>query len=486
MTVRWRLSLWYGLMSSLTLVALGFTGYSLSVRQQYLNIDRVLIASARLVESGIRATGRSYALEADTSGPAKDGIVMVLRAYTPDGQLVSRSPSDPGLPATDPHAPLDAPAVPAYYKVLPLPFGGVDDPRANTAFGTLSVNGQRWRRYVIEVTQRGAPLGYVEALTPLERLDSASGLLFRSLLLVTGLSVLAVFLVGWWLAGSLLRPVERMMDSARRITANRDLGQRIHTAERRDEFSRLAGTFNEMLASLQTAWDSQQRFVGDASHELRAPLTVLRGNAQLLRRHPHLDAGERDLMLADIEKDAARMARLVDDLLLLAQSDAGSTLRRSPVSLRATAAEAIRDARRLSAAHTVHLQAPEDAFMVAGEKDRLRQLLLILLDNALKYSPAGTAVTVGIHREGEQTVLTVADQGPGIPAEALPHIFERFYRVDQARTRTSGGAGLGLAIAQWIAGQLGGSLHVAQTGPDGTRFALNLQAMPGSTPPASS
>lgn len=477
MTVRWRLSLWYGLLSALTLIILGFVGYSVSVRQQYLNIDRVLIGSARLVETGIRASGRSYALETDTSGPTKDGIMMVLRAYSPAGKLVFHSPNDPGLPANNPQAPLQQPAKPAYFEVLPIPFGEVADQRTNTAFGTLFVEGQRWRRYVIAVSNGTQALGYVEALTPLGQLDNSARQLARTLLTVMGLSVLAVFLFGWWLAGSVLRPVERMMAAARGITRSRDLGQRIPTGEHQDELSRLAVTFNDMLGSLQTAWDSQQRFVGDASHELRAPLTVLRGNAELLRRHPHLDAQERETMLMDIEKEASRMNRLVDDLLLLAQSDAGSTLKRSPVSLRAIAAEAIRDARKLSADHTVILDAPEEPFTVSGEKDRLRQLLLILLDNALKYSPAGTSVTVKLASDHPFIILSVRDQGSGIPTEALPHIFERFYRADRARSRTAGGVGLGLSIAQWIATQLGGELWVADTGAGGTTFCLKLMTV---------
>lgn len=479
MSVRWRLSLWYGLLSALTLVILGFVGYSLPVRQQYLNLDRVLIASARLVETGIRANGRSYALETDTSGPAKDGIVMVLRRYAPDGTLVSRSPSDPGLPPSDPAAPLTAPAKPAYFAVLPLPFGEVDDPRSNTAFGTLTVEGQRWRRYVIALSRSdGTKLGYVEALTPLGTLDAAARELFRVLLTVTALSVLSVAVFGWWLAGSVLRPVEKMMDAARSISRSHDLEQRIPTGRNQDELSRLARTFNDMLGSLQRAWDSQQRFVGDASHELRAPLTVLRGNAELLRRHPHLHPAERDTMLADIEKEASRMARLVDDLLLLAQSDAGSTLKRTPVDLRAVTAEAIRAARRLSESHSIVLQGGPERLTVLGEKDRLRQLLLILLDNALKYSPENSTVIVTFQSQGECVRLSVQDEGIGIPEDALPHIFERFYRVDKARSRKAGGVGLGLSIAQWIASQLGGRLWVEQTGPQGTTFTLELLKAP--------
>ncbi|MFD1733699.1 ATP-binding protein [Deinococcus malanensis] len=298
----------------------------------------------------------------------------------------------------------------------------------------------------------------------------------RLLIKLVVLSVLAVLLIGWWVAGSALRPVDRLTRAARAIAQSRDLGRRVRTGGARDELGRLATTFNGMLESLETAWQSQQRFVGDASHELRAPLTVMRGNLELLRRHPHLDAAEREEMLSDIERETSRLTRLVEDLLLLARSDAGVTLACRPVSLRAVAQEAMRGARLLAPALRLALHADDRPYMVSGDHDRLKQLLLILLDNAIKYSPEGSTVTVYLDQQGGEVLLSVQDQGSGIPPEAQPHIFERFYRADPARQREPGGAGLGLPIAQWIASQLRGTLEVQHTGPDGTTFCLRLPA----------
>ena len=480
MTLRTRLTVWYGALCALALVGLGFVGYSTTVREQYRTLDRVLLVTARIVETGIRKDGRSYFFETDTSTPTRDGIVMVLRSYSEKGELMYSSPNDPGLKPTQPQAPLSSPAPPASLKVLPLPWPAPAQvqPGANGAFGILSFEGQRWRRYVVRVDKGPQVLGYVEALTPLGRLDTESLRLARLLLNLTLLSVLTVLLVGWWIAGVGLRPVDQLTRAARTIAHSRDLRQRVPTRGERDELGRLALTFNEMLGSLESAWKSQQRFVGDASHELRAPLTVMRGNLELLRRHPHLGPDERDAMIAEIERETSRMTRLVEDLLLLARSDAGSTLTRTPVDLRAPLLEALRDARTLARHHHLTLDAPPGPLTVLGERDRLRQLLLILLDNALKYSPDGSTVRVQVLREAGQITVLIHDEGDGIPESALPHIFERFYRADAARQRDTGGTGLGLAIAAWIATQLGARIAVHETGPGGTTFGLTFSPLP--------
>lgn len=473
MTLRLRLTLLFGLLCALALMLVALVGYTASVREQYLSLDRLLVVSARIVENGIRTYGRSYALETDTLGPTKDGVVMVMRSYSPKGELMYVSPSDPGLRPSRPEAPLEHPAEPAYMKVLPFPFLRLKVPATkDAAFGIMTYEGQRWRRYVIRVEKSDRVVGYVEALSPLGRLDDSAIKLARLLLNLVLFSMLAVLLVGWWIAGAALRPVARLTNAARAISESHDLAQRVQTSGNRDELGRLATTFNAMLGSLEAAWKSQQRFVGDASHELRAPLTVMRGNLELLRRHPHLGELERQEMLGEIERETTRMTRLVEDLLLLARSDAGSTLQRTDVNLRYVTLEALRDARRLSSGHHFVLHAPPEQFVVQGDRDRLRQLLLILLDNAVKYSPAGSTVTTELQRVEGELRLSVSDQGSGIQANDLPHIFERFYRADPARQRDSGGAGLGLSIAEWIATQLDARLWVAKTGPNGTTFCV--------------
>lgn len=479
MTLRLRLSLWYGMLCALALSLVAVVGYTASVREQYLALDRLLVVSARIVENGIRTYGRSYALETDTLAPTKSGVVMVMRSYSPKGELMYVSASDPGLKATDPRAPLEHPAPPAYLKVLPFPFFRSEAaiPK-NSAFGIMPVENQRWRRYVIHVIKNGRTVGYVEAMSPLGRLDESSFDLARLLLQLVVFSVLMVLLIGWLLAGAALRPITRLIDAARAISQSHDLARRVQTSGNRDELGRLAVTFNEMLGSLQAAWKSQQRFVGDASHELRAPLTVMRGNLELIRRHPHLPEADRTQMLAEIERETSRMTRLVEDLLLLARSDAGGTLQRLPVPLREVALEALRDAKRLSERHFFALNAAHEPFTVQGDKDRLKQLLLILLDNAVKYSPAESTITVDLTRNTNDITLSVSDQGNGIPADALPHIFERFYRADPARGRDVGGAGLGLSIAEWIVTQLDAELKVVKTGPNGTTFRLSFPNTP--------
>lgn len=475
MTLRVRLTLLYGLLTALALALVALVGYTASVREQYLALDRLLVVSARLAENGIRQVGRSYYLETDTLGPTKDGVVMVLRSYSPQGELMYVSVSDPGLKPGRPQDPLNHPAEPAYLKVLPFRVLKINTPVAkDSAFGILTYEGQRWRRYVIRVVKQGRTVGFVEALSPLGRLDESVLKLARLLVQLVVFSILAVLLLGWWIAGAALRPVSRLTDAARAISQSHDLAQRVQTSGNRDELGRLAITFNEMLQSLAAAWKSQQRFVADASHELRAPLTVMGGNLELLRRHPHLDDTERQVMLAEIERETGRMTRLVEDLLLLARTDAGTTLRHQPVDAAEVTLEAVRDARRLSEGHHFQLLPSAGATSVLGDRDRLKQLLLILLDNAVKYSPPGSTITVELGQGAAGPVIRVTDQGGGIAPEDLPHIFERFYRADPARQRAQGGAGLGLSIAEWIASQMNAALRVEHTGPAGTTFALEF------------
>lgn len=482
MNLRLRLSLWYGTLSALALIILALVGYSASVREQYLTLDRVLVSSARFIETGVQAYGRSYALEADTSGPLKDGVVMVMRTYTPNNKLLARSPIDPGLPVTRPSGPLNSPAPPAYVEVLPLPFvPSAVIPSSNAAFGTILVDGQRWRRYVIQVKKpekNKHNVGYVEALTPLQRLDAYANNLAETLTKIVLFSVFSVLLIGWLLASSALRPVDRMIRAANRIAQSHDLSQRVHTRPSQDELSRLADTFNKMLSSLEQAWQSQQRFVADASHELRAPLTVMQGNLELLHRYPQLKSTERIDMLKEINREANRLSRLVEDLLLLARSDAGIQLNKQAVDLHKVVANAVKDAQHLVKGHILSLNSQGQYFTVLGDQDRLKQLTLILLDNAIRYSPDQTTIQVSIDQDRNFVIVSIRDSGTGIDPADKPHIFERFYRADRARQRemsgSGSGTGIGLSIAKWIVEQYGAHLWVQQTGPTGTTFCFSF------------
>jgi signal transduction histidine kinase len=234
-----------------------------------------------------------------------------------------------------------------------------------------------------------------------------------------------------------------------------------------------------MLARLETLFQTQQRLVADVSHELRTPLTTIQGNLDLLRRGAAADPDIRAEGLQAIADETARMSRMVNDLLLLAQADAGLKLRLQPVELDTLLLEVYRQAQFMAQGVTVRLGA-EDQGSVLGDNDRLRQLLLNLVDNALKYTPTGGQVTLEMRRTDGWVAVAVADTGVGIAAEDLPHIFERFYRADRSRTR-SGGSGLGLAIARWIAQAHGGRLEVASKVGQGSTFTLWLPEMKDET-----
>jgi len=264
-----------------------------------------------------------------------------------------------------------------------------------------------------------------------------------------------------------------MIRTARAITLSRDLSSRIEAPPHRDELGRLAGTFNEMLASLEAASRAQQRFVSDASHELRAPLTAIQGNLELLRRHRAMPETERDEALTEVERESTRLSRLVADLLVLARADAGVSLKRCPVDLDAVVLEAYKEARHLSQGQALTLD-PFEPARVEGDEDRLKQLLLILLDNALKYTAATGHVTLGLHRRETEVEIVVRDTGVGIAPEDVPLVFERFYRADPARSRDPGGTGLGLPIARWIVEQHEGEILLDSQLGQGTTVTVRL------------
>jgi signal transduction histidine kinase len=277
----------------------------------------------------------------------------------------------------------------------------------------------------------------------------------------------------------------------------RGFGERVsaRSARRNDEVGRLAAAFNAMLDRLQGAYaalqdantrleatlESQRRFVADASHELRTPLTTVRGNASLLRRFDVLTPDDREAAVEQIASEAERMSRLVADLLTLARADAGQLLERKSIPLGALI-DAVAQQGRVLADGKVSVSVVRTAdATVMGDKDALRQLLLILADNAIKYTPAGGSVTLGLRLEmgsGSRRLakVSVVDTGMGIAPADLPHVFERFYRADRARR--SGGTGLGLSIGRWIAQAHGGDIAVESSPGAGSIFTVTLPALP--------
>ncbi len=477
MSIRLRLALWYGALFAVILPLVMVLSYAIHARGQYDDLDRTLVVSAghAAAEASVSPTGPHLV-------QGRGDLEIALRLYDSNGILQDSTLGTEVLPSIDPRAVLRAPAGPAYdalaQLVPPLMSSPVTvDPGG--AFGLLTTPEQRWRMYVLPI-QQGGIVSYVEALTPLGRLD-ASIQAFRITLPILGLTSLVAALVGSWaIAGRALRPVARMTQTAQTITVSQDLTRRIDMPAHRDELGRLAATFNEMLASIETAYHTQQRFVADASHELRAPLTAIQGNLELLHRHQSMPEAEREEALSEVTREANRLSRLVADLLALARADAGVPLKHRLLDLDEVVLDAFREARQLSQGQTLTLD-PFETIQVIGDEDRLKQLVLILLDNALKYTPANGSITLGLQRLETGSKITVRDTGVGIPPGDLPHVFERFYRADPARGRDPGGTGLGLPIARWIVEQHGGKITL-ESQPGQGAIATVYLPLPGGPP----
>lgn len=272
------------------------------------------------------------------------------------------------------------------------------------------------------------------------------------------------------LTPGLFKPLEDIATVARQITRADDLSRRVPYANRPDEIGELARAFNQTLERLERLFRTQQRLLADVSHELRTPLTAIRGNLDLIERIGEADPESISAIQVEIE----RMTRLVGDLLLLARADSGGLpLERRPVELDNILFEIYRQIAVVNPPVEVKLSEVDQA-TVMGDADRLKQLFINLVENAIKYTPAGGTVELSLFKKDDKVHFEVCDTGIGIPPENLPHIFDRFYRVDKARARAHGGSGLGLSIAKWIATAHGGSIRVKSQPGEGTTFTVTL------------
>ncbi len=296
----------------------------------------------------------------------------------------------------------------------------------------------------------------------------------RTLVLGTVAAGLGAALAAWMVGARLLRPLTRIVDAASRLAGGGDFSHRLPEDIRDPEVLRLTRTFNALVHHVDRALEGQRQFLADTSHELRTPLTTVRGNLDLLGRD--IPSAERAEVLRETREEVDRMARLVRDLLLLAESGEISTFDRQPVRLDVLAREV---AERIAGAQATRLRFDTQPVSVLGDEDRLRQLVGNLVENALRHaSPAPGSVCVRVERRPPNVMLAVEDDGPGLPDAALARVFDRFYRVDSARSRSRGGTGLGLAIVRHVAGAHGGRTWAENRPEGGARFSVLLPAEP--------
>ena len=471
MPLRLRIAILYGALTGVVVVLACLYSFAIYSRARYDELDTTIQRGAQHVAAELAAAPTPGAREETLAAAGLLGFGVGV--YDANGELLQQSGHSAASPTLDARSVMTGGrevSYPAIAALAPSVHSSSPDPGA---YKVLSEPGaQRWRVYVLPIV-RGTQ--YLAVALPLGQTDRATASFGRAIALIATLASVVTFLVGWGLASSALRPVAILTASA--IAQSRAFSRRVGLGgERgeRDELGRLATTLDEMLAGLEAAYRAQQRFVAAASHELRTPLTVVQANLELLLQGEHrMSDVERILAVSEAYGEATRMSRLVADLLVLARADAGVSLQRKAVDLDRVLLDVMGEVRLLARGQRLEVGAFETV-VVQGDRDRLKQLILILIDNATRYTAPGGTVTVSLQRAGGIVQIGVRDTGIGIATEEMSHVFERFYRSEQARSRDAGGTGLGLSIARWIAEEHGGTVELGSIPGEGTTATVRL------------
>ncbi|HNA88730.1 MAG TPA: HAMP domain-containing sensor histidine kinase [Anaerolineales bacterium] len=342
-----------------------------------------------------------------------------------------------------------------------------------TMFEDSYLDGAHLRVLSVPLKLRDRLIGTLQVGASLAVADATRTNLLSTMLVISVIAVGLAMLGSWVVLGRALAPLGAITETVDQINKADDLSRRIpYHGEMQDDIGDLVVSMNQTLERLETLFTSQQRFLADVSHELRTPLTVIKGNVDLIRRIKEADED----LLNSIDQEAGRLTRLVSGLLMLAQAESGKlALNFTRVELDLLLTEVFTETRVL-AGSKVHLHLNDiDQVILKGDRDRLKQVLLNLVGNAIQYTPQGGDVFLSLSKLGDQARIIVRDTGPGIPADDLPYIFERFYRAEKSRTRSkTSGFGLGLSIAKWIVEQHGGQIKAESKEGQGTTFVIWL------------
>ena len=458
-SIKFRLTLWYLIAIVILLVVFGTVAYYLLSKNLYRNLDESLRARVIELEGSIRIADGRVEFEQKVNE-----LVMV---YDADGALIQRLGPN-------------------------VDFANIDKTVREALFGKSSFvsastpNGPDVRLYAAPFNvDSQTRVAIVVGRLPNDILSMLA--IFRMVILNS--SLLLLFLAGvggLFLADRTLKPVERITDIARGIGES-DLSRRIDV-ESDDELGRLSETLNEMIGRLEEAFMKQRQFVADASHELRTPLAVIQAESSLVLEKSRTEPEYRKA-LELVSQEVSFMSDIVGKLLLLARSDAGTEpMEYQTVDVAGLLTELVQDVDVLAQDKDQTLSAaPMESMTVRGDRTKLKQLFLNILDNAVRYTPTGGRIACTLVRQDGKAVASIVDSGIGIAAEHVPYIFDRFYRVDKARTYTEGGTGLGLAIASSIAKMHGGEIKVESREGAGTTFTVVLplaetQAFPWNAP----
>ena len=465
-SVRARLTAWYvSLLAAILMIVVGLI-YVLLARALYVRIDDSLHALVGIAGTSLANDlneGQDVADAARSTANELASRQHLLAIYDSRGRLLGEAGREDDI-------------------VIPLP--PVDQiPNNDVRFVTIVETDDlddrhrlAMRRVVIPAFEVGFVIVAGSSLEPTdEELES-----LRSILIyVVPLSLVIAGIGGWFLAGRSLSPVVAMANRARQIGIE-NLGERLPVVNPRDELGRLAATFNELLARLDGSITQQRQFMADASHELRTPVTTARTAATVALQQPSRAEADYRETLAIVEQEATRLSRIVDDMFTLARADAGSyPIRMAPMYLDEVVDDVVRAGRVTASIRDVSIVSESiRPAPFTGDEDLIRRLIVNLLDNAVRYAPSGSRVRIALDRTDDSYAISVSDEGPGIPLEVQPRIFERFYRVDSARTHgesSDGGAGLGLALVRWIAQAHDGDVTLAASSRLGSTFVVTVK-----------
>jgi two-component system, OmpR family, sensor kinase len=455
LSVHTRLTLWYAGALVAILVVISALSYSLLAWSLAQDVDRSLLTLAGVVRDAPRG---------DAFGEAEwwlrdliDSEHQLFQLVGPDGRLRMRS-----WRLRD--------------DVLPLsPAARQSVIEGRVAFETVSLHGQRVRTVALPVNRNGRLVEVVQVGVPLAPTERTLQRWIEALAILVPLGVGLATAGGWVMARAALRPVDEMARAARRIDAEA-LARRITVRGTGDELDRLAETLNGMLERLENTFGNMRRFSADAAHELRTPLTALKGTLEVALRSERSGAEYRAALASALE-EVERLVRLAEDLLLLSRSSAGPESPRARVELEALVLDVADVGARLAKDTGVAVRVGAVApLAVLGDAGALRRALLNLVENGVKYTPAGGRVELSVALVGSDAVVAVEDTGPGIDPADIARIFEPFVRLDAARTRENGGSGLGLAIVRSIVVAHRGTLEVERPASGGSRFTIRLPA----------
>jgi heavy metal sensor kinase len=476
-SIRTRLSAWYAGAFALLVSVFAAAAYAFLDRATQQRVDEYLAETAGAVAGAMefeRVSGKpfdSLAAEVLEEFRLQDIAVIVLDRTT--GEMLMADLTT--YPRSTPPRTHAAQQLPDMRTIL-----SQTRPNDGTKFATGESDGDQVR--VVALPYR---LGRRDIVIGAARSMQSQEKTLREARYALGIGIPLMLLVATFggniLARKSLEPVSAIAEQAARIGAT-SLHERLAVANPRDELGRLASVLNDLLERLDRSFDEQRRLMADASHELRTPVAIISGEAELALSRDGRSPAELKESLERVRAESARLKQIVDDLFLLARAEAGDPIMvPREVYLGEVAADSVRAVRSLAEQKQVALSfmGSED-LPFQGDEALLRRLFVNLLDNAIKYTPAGGDVTLSAERQNGDYLVTVADTGPGIPIEAQPHIFDRFYRSDRdRRASATSGAGLGLAIASWVAQTHGGTVSLEASNPKGTKFAVRLPATTG-------